>query len=253
MNELILLDIFSYSCMNCIRSFEFIRKINDKYKKYGLETIIIHPPEWHFEKKCDNILRALRKFKINLPVIIDKNQNILRKFKINFWPAQILLRNGRIVYKHIGEGNYKKLENNIAAVLKIKSKRIFSSEPVYSKFPALYCGKKKKGKIQKLNKKLRFGVVYIDNNWIQKREFIESIGDSSSLAILAKGKIVNFVAESINKRSIKINIKLNNKKIKAITAKNPQLYKIMELKNENNQELILTASKNLAIYSFSFQ
>jgi len=44
-DELVLLDIFSYSCMNCLRSLEFIKKIDDKYKKYGLKTIMIHPPE----------------------------------------------------------------------------------------------------------------------------------------------------------------------------------------------------------------
>ena len=55
MTELILLDIFSYSCMNCLRSLELIKKIDKKYKEFGLKTIIVHSPEWEFEKDSKNI------------------------------------------------------------------------------------------------------------------------------------------------------------------------------------------------------
>ena len=58
--------------MNCLRSLDFIKKIGNKYKKYGLKTILIHAPEWEFEKDHNNILRALKRYKIKFPIIIDK-------------------------------------------------------------------------------------------------------------------------------------------------------------------------------------
>ena len=71
--KLLLFDIFSYSCMHCLRSLDYIKKINNKYKKYGLKTILIHPPEWEFEKNSDNILHSIKKQKIKFPIIIDKD------------------------------------------------------------------------------------------------------------------------------------------------------------------------------------
>jgi PHP family Zn ribbon phosphoesterase len=108
--------------MNCLRSLEFIKRIDDAYKKFGLRTILVHPPEWSFEKNISNIADAMKKYRINLQIIIDKDKKILKKLKTNFWPAQILIRNGKILYKHIGEGNYKKLEDKIVKLLNIHTK-----------------------------------------------------------------------------------------------------------------------------------
>ena len=178
--------------MNCLRSLEFIRRIDGRYKKFGLATIIIHPPEWDFEKKMGNIADAVKRYNIDFPIIMDKNKKILKKLRINFWPAQILIKNRKIVYKHIGEGNYKKLEYAIMGSLNIKSKRMFYEEPIYGKFQTVYCGKRKKGaaKFHNRLRKLKFGVNYVDNNWMQKREYIKSIRSRASLTLSTKGKIL---------------------------------------------------------------
>ncbi|MBI2656789.1 hypothetical protein HYX03_03550 [Candidatus Woesearchaeota archaeon] len=233
----------------------FIKKLDKKYKKFGLKTLIVHPPEWGFEKNSKNIIYALKKLNIRFPIIIDKNRRIIKKLKINFWPAQILMRDKKILYKHVEEGNYKKLENKILGLLKIKSNRIFKDEPNYSKFPTVYCGKRKLGKIKKSDKTLKFGIIYADNNWAQQQEYIKALKNSSSLAILTKGGITNFVAESLNNKPIYVKIGLNNKNIKTLSINKPRLYSIIKPKissNEQNKLAIIT-DKNLAIYSFSFQ
>ena len=228
--------------MNCLRSLEFIKKIDKKYKKFGLDVILIHPPEWNFEKDRKNIIYSLKKYGIRFPVIIDKDKKIIKKLRINFWPTQILIRDGKILYKHIKEGNYKKLENAIINTLKIKTKRIFKEEPKYSKFPTLYLGKRKQKK-----------VIYFNNRWIQKKEYLKSIKNNSSFTLLTKGRVINFVAESLSKKPIKISIKINNKNIKNFTINKPQLYSIIRLKNNKKQKLTLVTKRDLAIYSFSFQ
>lgn len=240
MTELILLDIFSYSCMNCLRSLDYIKKIDNSYRKYGLKTIIIHAPEWHFEKSDKNILSAVEKYKIKIPVIMDKNKKIIKKLKISFWPAQILIKGGKTVYRHVGEGNYKKLENSITKNLKRNAKSIFKKEPKYSKFPALYCGKRK-GKTIKLN------------GWIQKNEYMESIKNNSIISIKTEGKATNFVAESLKNKPITAKIKLNDIFTKKITINGPQLYNLIKTNDCKQKELAIMAPKNLAIYSFSFQ
>ena len=253
MAKLLLLDIFSYSCMNCLRSLKYIKKIDKKYKKYGLKTIIIHPPEWNFEKQSSNILEAAIKYKIKIPIIIDKDEWIIKKLNVDFWPTQILIKENKILYRHIGEGNYQGLEKSIMKNLSVKSKKEFAHEPRYSKFPTIYCGKKKKGKIRNLNNKLKFGVIYIDNNWIQKNEFIQSLNNNAKLSIKTKGKKINFIAESLSGNPVKTFIKINNKKSKTISINKPQLYSIIKLNNNKENILNIITNKNIAIYSFSFQ
>lgn len=252
-HKLILLDIFSYSCMNCLRSFNFINKMDDKYGRFGLETIILHPPEWEFEKNSNNILKALEKYKIKFPVIIDKNKRIINKLKISFWPAQILIKDGTILYKHIGEGDYKRLEDSIRKILNINVKKIFNKEPKYARFPTIYLGKGREGIIKSIGNQLKFGIIYTEGRWSRENECLISIGNDCSITLLTKGNIINFVAKSINKKPLENKIILNNKAVKRIIIKEPRLYQILKLKNNGQNKLALKAKTGLAIYSFSFQ
>ena len=203
--NLVLLDIFSYSCMNCLRSLEQIKRLNQKYGKYGLFTAIVHPPEWGFEKNNENVCNASKKYSIKFPIMTDKSRKITKSLGVDFWPSQILLKDGKILYRHIGEGNYRELEKAIVKRLDFNGKNktgLFKGEPKYSKFPAVYLGSKKHGKIKRCenlkNKKIKFGIVYAEGDWKQKDEFLEN-KDKVRLSFLAKGKKVYAVADSKNK------------------------------------------------------
>src|SRR3989338_2918357 len=154
--KLLLLDIFSYSCMNCVRSLGYIKKLGKKYQKYGLKTVVVHVPEWDFEKNKNNIHSQIKSQKIRFKVKIDRDKKLIDKLKVDFWPSQLLLKNNKVIYKHIGEGNYRILENSIKKYLKIKESSIFHNEPKYTKFPTIYAGKKKKGKISGIKKEIKF-------------------------------------------------------------------------------------------------
>tara|TARA_Y100000310_G_C20702467_1_gene831157 strand:+ start:819 stop:1499 length:681 start_codon:yes stop_codon:yes gene_type:complete len=226
--------------MNCLRSLEYIKQINDKYKRYGLKTILIHPPEWEFEKDSSNILKAAKKYKIKIPILIDNNKKLVKKLKINFWPTQVLINNNKTAYKHVGEGNYKILENKIRGVLGDKSKRLFEKEPKYTKFQTLYTGKKKQRK----------GSIIKKGNWKQNNESLQGKG---SLTIKTKGKIVSFVARSLINKTADIKIRINNKSIKNLKINEPRLYKIIELKSNEEKTLNLETKQKITVYSFAFQ
>ena len=250
--KIILLDIFSYSCMNCLRSLRFIKKIDKQYKKYGLETILVHPPEWRFEKDSNNILYILKKHKIKIPIVIDKNKKLIRELDVDFWPTQIVMDDGKILYRHVGEGNYKKLENAIRNILKAEPKRIFNREPEYSKFPPLYMGKRKKGRIVKRIGELRLGSVYTEGKWAQKEECLENKG-AASLAIQTKGKIVNIVAKAIRDKPAAIFIMLGDKPLRRIVINRPDLYPLVRIKGSKQHTLTLMTKSKIAVYSFSFE
>jgi len=249
-----LFDIFSYSCMNCLRSLNHIKKLDKKYKKYGLKTIIVHVPEWDFEKKKYNISMAIKKHCINFNNIIDKDKKLIKKLKINFWPAQVLVKNNKMLYKRIGEGNYKALENEIRNALKAKTDALFNNEPEYTKFPTIYAGKRKRGIILELKNKLKFGVIYKKGLWKQNNE---SLVGKGSLTIRTKGKIISMAASSINKKAISPKIIINkkniNKNIGNLKINTPRLYKIIELKNNKPKILSVETKSKIQVYSFAFQ
>ena len=253
LKNLILLDVFSYSCMNCLRSLEFIKKIDKAYKNKGLETIIVHPPEWNFEMSRSNIADFLKTHNIKFPVILDKDKKIIRKLKVDFWPAQILLKDGKVVYKHIGEGAYRNLERKIAKILGIEYLPIFRNEPKYTKFDILYLGKNKNGIIKSSKENLKFGIAYKEGVWMQKNEFLQSTEKGCSMKILTKGKIVSLVAGSLYGKPINVKIKLNGKSMRSIRIKKPKLYRLAKLKYKKINTLTIIPQPNLALYSFSFQ
>lgn len=242
--KLQLLDIFSYSCMNCLRSLEYIKQLDARYRKRGLETIIIHPPEWAFEKKSGNVIGAAKRGKIKIPIILDRDKRIIKKLNVDFWPAQILVKEKKIIYRHIGEGNYKILEKRIMKELGISSKPIFKKEPTYSKLPTIYAGRKKHSNITKSRVK-KFGIIHADKYKL-KGEYLELDG---RMEIMAKGRKASFVAES--SKPVKAKITIDGKTEKYITIQKPRLYTIAE-QNDGIKKITIEAKK-LRIYSFSFE
>ena len=243
--------------MNCLRSAEYIKKIDKAYKEYGLETILLHPPEWDFEKVEQNVCENLKENDISFPFLLDTDWKIIGKFGLDFWPTQILVAEGKVIYKHIGEGDYKELEDAIIKALNLKQvKRLFSKEPEYSKHPTVYCGTRKKGVIRPVKAKmngLRFGVLYTNASWNQESEYLQSMEENCELTLMTKGSIVNFVAESLTKEPVRVILKIKNKIVGNILVNGPKLYRLLELETDKQEILTLTVEKGLAIYAFSFQ
>lgn len=116
--KVVLVDFWTYSCINCIRTVPYVRAWAEKYKDKGLVVIGVHTPEFAFEKKIDNVSKAVESFKIGYPVAIDNDYKIWRAYSNNYWPAHYLIdSNGKIRYHHFGEGNYRKTEQAIQDLL----------------------------------------------------------------------------------------------------------------------------------------
>ena len=85
--KVVLIDFWTYSCINWIRSLPYVRAWAEKYKNQGLVVIGVHTPEFEFEKNLDNVRRAAKDMKVNYPIAIDNNYAIWRAFKNEYWPA----------------------------------------------------------------------------------------------------------------------------------------------------------------------
>ncbi|MDR3407611.1 MAG: cytochrome c biogenesis protein DipZ [Methylovirgula sp.] len=116
--KVVLVDFWTFSCINCLRTLPYVRAWAEKYKDKGLIVIGVHAPEFAFEKNIDNVRRAVRELGIAYPVAIDNDYAIWQGFNNEFWPAHYFIdAQGRIRHHHFGEGDYAESEKIIQQLL----------------------------------------------------------------------------------------------------------------------------------------
>jgi cytochrome c biogenesis protein CcdA/thiol-disulfide isomerase/thioredoxin len=116
--KVVLIDFWTYSCINCLRSLPYVKAWADKYKDQGLVVIGVHAPEFAFERNVDNVKKATHDLGIDYPVAIDNNYAIWRSLNNEYWPAHYFVdAQGRIRYHHFGEGGYAQSEKVIQQLL----------------------------------------------------------------------------------------------------------------------------------------
>jgi cytochrome c biogenesis protein CcdA/thiol-disulfide isomerase/thioredoxin len=116
--KVVVIDFWTYSCINCLRSIPYVRAWYDRYKDDGLVVIGVHAPEFAFERDFANVQKAVRDLGITYPVALDNDWHLWRALKNNYWPAHYFIdAQGRVRYYHHGEGSYEESERVIRQLL----------------------------------------------------------------------------------------------------------------------------------------
>ena len=116
--KVVLVDFWTYSCINWLRTLPHVRAWAEKYKSQGLVVIGVHSPEFAFEKNADNVRQAVKDMRVGYPVAIDSDHAIWRAFGNQYWPALYIVdAQGRIRHHHFGEGSYERSERVIQQLL----------------------------------------------------------------------------------------------------------------------------------------
>ncbi|MXW29766.1 MAG: thioredoxin family protein [Chloroflexi bacterium] len=116
--EVVLIDFWTYPCVNCVRTMPYLRDWNEKYADRGLTMVGVHTPEFDFEKITENVVAANEELGVVWPVAQDNNFRTWRSYSNRFWPAKYLIdANGVVRYTHFGEGEYDETEHHIRALL----------------------------------------------------------------------------------------------------------------------------------------
>ena len=116
--KVVVVDFWTYSCINCLRSIPYVKAWDERYRKDGLVVIGVHAPEFAFERQPANVERAIKELGIRYPVALDNNYDLWRALKNNYWPAHYFIdAQGRIRYHHFGEGDYEGSERVIRQLL----------------------------------------------------------------------------------------------------------------------------------------
>jgi len=117
--KVVLVDFWTYSCINCLRTLPYLKAWDEKYRSQGLIIIGVHAPEFAFEKDPRNVETAVRELGIKYPVALDNQYTIWNAFKNEYWPAHYLIdAKGKIRHQHFGEGAYQETEQMIQTLLK---------------------------------------------------------------------------------------------------------------------------------------
>jgi thiol-disulfide isomerase/thioredoxin len=289
--KVVLIDFWTYTCINCIRTLPHLRDWHDKYSDKGLVIIGVHTPEFEFEKDKNNVQDAIEKYELKYPVVQDNDYATWQAFRNQYWPRKYLIdTDGFIRYDHIGEGAYAETENKIQELLleagmnPESAPRIevpdFSNLKQLARTPELYAGYKfALGRGQNVNSPgLQPNQVadyslptQIPSNAIQLKGKWKSNADD--LTSIGSGEIVlNFLASSVNivtgpiPQTQKIQVLINDKPIKKeqagsdvsfegdkafITINNPQLYNVVN-GNHGKYKLTLVVEEGFNFNAFTF-
>jgi len=130
--KVVLNDFWEYTCINCIRTFPYLRRWNELYGPLGLVVIGVHTPEFDFAKDPARVADAAKRFKFTFPIAVDSDREIWAAFENDAWPAKYLIdKDGRIALSHLGEGDYAEFERHIQQLLKEANPKLTFASPKF--------------------------------------------------------------------------------------------------------------------------
>lgn len=281
--KVVLIDFWTYSCINCVRTLPYVTAWDRKYRDKGLVIVGIHAPEFAFEKKLSNVQDAVKAHNIAYPVALDNNLATWGAFANRYWPAHYLInQDGQIVYTHFGEGNYDVTEHNIRILLGLQGDDRAEASPTgvgnafKGQSPETYLGyarAKNFGSLEAMarDKKLSYSFpeFLLLNHWALAGDW--QIAAQHVMAGAAGAKLrLNFVAGrvflvlgTVDGKPVNVSLKLNGQTLRdgagkdikdgMLTVTGETLYELVNQGEVKNGVLELTAeSAGLQAYAFTF-
>ena len=283
--KVVLIDFWTYSCINCVRTLPYLKEWHRKYADKGLVIIGVHTPEFPFEKNIDNIKKAVQSEGVTYPVVVDNHQETWLAFNNMYWPAHYLIdKQGDIVYTHFGEGSYDITENNIRYLLGLDtmpSKTSTNAEDLKIQFnrqsPETYLGIDRTQNFESrenmiLDKEMNFTYPSslpldswaLSGLWEIHNDHIIAKNSNSRLKFNFQGKKVYLVMSSPQaNQPITVKIYLNGQPVakyggkdvfdNQITVKNSTLYELINLHDQSSGVVeIIPQTPGLEAYAFTF-
>lgn len=289
--KVVLYDIWTYSCINCIRTLPHITAWDDKYSDQGLIIVGIHSPEFEFEKNPDNVQMSMDKHGITYPVVMDNDMETWKAFENRYWPRKYIAdHEGYIRYDHIGEGAYQETEKVIQQLLKERAEAmgiqvasaaslvdIEEFEHSLFRTPELYFGYKFAQNRNQLGSDEGFQpgrtVTYLEperitlhnfypvGEWKNYDDSMELVSETGTIKLLYNAKEVNIVTDG----NAELEILLDGGPVPAkyagsdlssssmLSVSEPNLYNIVSSDESSTHELeIKVVGKGFQIFTFTF-
>ena len=280
--KVVLVDFWTYSCINCIRSIPFVENWYQTYHDKGFVVLGINTPEFAFEHNPANVAAAVKKDGITYPVALDNNYDTWNAFSNNSWPADYLIdQNGNIRYVSLGEGDYDKTEKAIQVLLGV-SRPIktgnYTVPIAQDQTPETYFGGDRRSNFSgsaaaKPNPdgsytytatemaKLPQDTWTLSGNWRTAPQSITSSSPNATLTFNVDAKDVYMVASTDDAHGASVGVSLTSTYPDqygsdapggTVTVNASRLYHIVSLPKFGNTTVTLTVPQNVSLYTFTF-
>lgn len=266
--KVILIDFWTYSCINCQRTLPYLNAWHEEYANNGLLIVGIHTPEFEFEKELENVRAAVDKHGVDYPVVLDNDKGSWRAYGNRYWPRKYLIDlDGTVVYDHIGEGAYEETEQWIRALLgsggdmslpenatEVDFERISSPEIYFGMERNEYLGNGEKGVqgVQTLTvpEDPLLNTLYLEGTWDFTEEYSETITEAS-IVFKYEAKNVYMVASS--PEEMEIEIWVDGSLLGTVMVQEEDLYPLVEGEDYSGHLLeIRIPTRGFKAFTFSF-
>jgi thiol-disulfide isomerase/thioredoxin len=282
--KVVLYDIWTYSCINCVRTFPYIRAWYDRYKSDGLVVVGVHSPEFDFEKVHSNVEGAVKRLDVTWPVALDDDMTIWNEFNNQYWPADYVAdRTGHLRYSHFGEGDYDNTENVLRSLLGVPASVPRASQSVTPETasgqpvnPETYLDVQHGQvnaqlglKVYPAASRLVPPATALEGAWTGSNEKMTAAAIGSTVALGARAQSVNMVLGSAtgkrvdavvtldggpvpaNRRGASLHLDASGRTVVSVTA--PDMYRLVVAPGvENHQISVVAEEPGLEAYSFTF-
>lgn len=279
--KVVLVDFWTYTCINCIRTLPHVTHWYDTYKDKGFVVIGVHTPEFEFEHDTSNVISAIKQFNIHYPVVQDNNYGIWNDYSNQYWPAEYLIdAQGNIRHTHFGEGEYDQTENFIVKLLNETGKKVGVRQsnmpdetPASQLSPETYLGAKRmeffypNGSVgtgaQQFNlQQPSRNTFSYGGTWNVEDEQATSVKDSKINYNFYADKVFLVITPKSSADSVKVfldgelissNVSGSDVKSGLVQLDNSRLYNLVDLHgNVGNHILRLEFSDGISVFAFTF-
>ncbi|HEV3046815.1 MAG TPA: cytochrome c biogenesis protein CcdA [Solirubrobacteraceae bacterium] len=280
--HVVLVDFWTYTCINCIRTLPYLKAWNAAYAKDGLTIVGVETPEFQFEKDAANVQNAIGQFGLRYPVVQDNNMGTWNAYGNEYWPADYLIdAKGQVRYATFGEGDYDKTETAIRALLAEAGAQVGGKShptdvvvPSEVATPESYTGTARaqgfvKGPFDGTHDYgpppahgLALNDLAYSGTWKIGAQPAEAVSDAG-LSLHFKAKNAYLVLSSQNERPMHVRVMLDGRPISAadsgadvhdgiVTVRRQRLYWLVALRGDQSHELELQFENGLTAYDFTF-
>jgi cytochrome c biogenesis protein CcdA/thiol-disulfide isomerase/thioredoxin len=274
--KVVLVDFWTYSCINCVRTLPHVKHWYESYKDKGFVIIGVHTPEFEFEKSVRNVREAVKRFGITYPVALDSDYATWQQYSNHYWPAHYLIdQQGVIQEKHFGEGAYLDTENAIRKLLSLapltEKEEVRHAKQVT---PETYLGyargdsyiaalKHDQSNFYEYTHQLADDQVGLKGTWVVKSDHIESVDTKNMLELNFIASHVYLVMQSAKPE--KVIVLLDGKPLDKryysvdmdkqgeITVHEARMYEVLDLKGDYGRHVLtLNVPAGVWLYVFTF-
>jgi thiol-disulfide isomerase/thioredoxin len=282
--KVVLVDFWTFSCVNCVRTFPFLRDLYDRYRSAGLEIVGVHAPEFDFERDETNVAAAIKRHDLRYPVALDNEMSTWRAYRNLYWPHVYLIdAEGTIRFDHIGEGGEHEIEQQVRSLLAEAGgdlpARLDNDEPTFTPHitPEVYAGFER-GNAQRslanpegwapgnvttyadvapaeIERAGTDGRFFLEGRWRITDEYVEAVGSGARVVLPFYARDVFIVAGGPARASVLLeDVPADGPDVVGgiVEVDRDDLFHVLRLDEPSERILTLEVTEGYRLFTFTF-